>query len=150
MDWILRLPLHDGLSRYWLAHGELAQARREAEALRELAAPPGERTYLALAHRTLAEIAMVAGQWDEAENEASRALAALEGTDAPLAEWRVYATAAQLYEQRDHVAEATRHWRRSADALDRLAGSLGEDDQLRESLNTDPSVQLIQRRARAR
>jgi tetratricopeptide (TPR) repeat protein len=150
MDWILRLLLHDGLSRYWLAQGELAQARREAEALRELAAPPGERSYLALAHRTLAEIAMAAGRWDEAENEVSRALAALEGKDAPSAEWRVCATAAQLYEQLGHVAEATRHWRRSADALDRLAESLGEDDQLRESLNTDPSAQLIQRRARAR
>jgi DNA-binding winged helix-turn-helix (wHTH) protein/tetratricopeptide (TPR) repeat protein len=150
MDWILRLLLHDGLSRYWLAQGELAQARREAEALRELAAPPGERSYLALAHRTLAEIAMAAGRWDEAENEVSRALAALEGKDAPSAEWRVCATAAQLYEQLGHIAEAARHWRRSADALDRLAESLGEDDQLRESLNTDPSAQLIQRRARAR
>jgi DNA-binding winged helix-turn-helix (wHTH) protein len=150
MDWILRLPLHDGLSRLWLAQGELAQARREAEALRELAAPSGERTYLALAHRTLAEIAMVAGQWDEAENEVSRALATIEETDAPSAEWRVRATAAQLYEQRGHVAEAAPHWRRSADALDRLAESLVEDDRLRESLNTNPSAQLIQRRARAR
>ena len=65
MDWILRLPLHDGLSRYWLAQGELIRARREAEALRELAAPPGERTYLALAQRTLAEIAMADGQLDD-------------------------------------------------------------------------------------
>ena len=123
MDWILRLLLHDGLSRYWLAQGELAQARREAEALRELAAPPGERSYLALAHRTLAEIAMAAGRWDEAENEVSRALAALEGKDAPSAEWRVCATAAQLYEQLGHIAEAARHWRRSADALDRNLGA---------------------------
>jgi len=149
MDWILRLPLHDGLSRYWLAQGELTRARSEAEALRELAAPPGERTYLALAQRTLAEIAMAAGQWDEAENEVSRALAALEGTEAPLAEWRVCATTAQLYEQLGRVAEAARHWRRSADALDRLAESLDEDDRLRKSLNTDPSAQLIRRRARA-
>jgi predicted ATPase/DNA-binding winged helix-turn-helix (wHTH) protein len=150
MDWILRLLLRDGLSRYWLAQGELARARREAEALRELAAQPGERTYLALAHRTLAEIAIAARQWDEAENEVSRALAALEGTEAPSAEWRVRATTAQLYERLGHVAEAARHWRRSADALDRLAESLGADDQLRESLNTHPLAQLIRRRARAR
>jgi tetratricopeptide (TPR) repeat protein len=150
MDWILRLPLHDGLGRYWLAQGELARARREAEALRELAAQPGERTYLALAHRTLAEIAMATQQWGEAENEVSRALIALEGTEAPSAEWRVCATTAQLYEQLGHVAEAARHWRRSADALDRLAESLGADDQLRESLSAVPSAQLIQRRAKAR
>jgi DNA-binding winged helix-turn-helix (wHTH) protein/tetratricopeptide (TPR) repeat protein len=147
MDWILRLPLHDGLSRCWLSQGELARARHEAETLRELAAPPGERTYLALAHRTLAEIAMAAGQWDEAENDVSLALAALEGTEAPSAEWRVRATTAQLYEQLGHVAEAARHWRRSADALDRLAESLDEDDRLRKSLNTNPSARLIRERA---
>jgi DNA-binding winged helix-turn-helix (wHTH) protein/tetratricopeptide (TPR) repeat protein len=149
MDWILRLPLHDGLSRYWLAQGELARARREAEALRELAARPGERTYLALAHRTLAEIAMAAEQWDEAKNEVSRALAAVERAEAPSAEWRVCATTALLYERLGLGDVASRNWRRSADALDRLAESLGEYDQLRESLSADPSVQLIRRRAKA-
>ncbi len=143
MDWILRLLLHNGLSRYWLAQDELARARREAEALRELAAPPGERTYLALAHRTLAEIAMAAQQWDEAENEISRALAMIEGAKAPLAEWRVCATAAQLDEQLGRTTEAADHRRRSADALNRLADSLSDADQLRQSLLNEPAVQAI-------
>jgi len=128
MDWILRLLLHDGLSRYWLAQGEFAQARREAAALRDLAASPGERTYLALAHRTLAEIAIANQQLDEAENEVSLALAALEGAEAPLAEWRVCATAAQLYEQVGRTDEAADHRRRSAETLSRLAGSLSEEE----------------------
>ncbi|MCI0390794.1 MAG: AAA family ATPase [Acidobacteria bacterium] len=143
MDWILRLLLHDGLSRYWLAQDELAPARREAESLSELAASPGERTYLALAHRTLAEIAMAAQQWDEAENVVSRALSALEGAEAPLAEWRVCATAAQLYEQLGRTTDAAHHWRRSAEVLDRLADSLGEADQLRQSMGANPAVQAI-------
>jgi tetratricopeptide (TPR) repeat protein len=134
MDWILRLPLHDGLSRYWLAQGELAQARCEAEALRQLASQPGERTYLALSHRTLAEIAMAAGQWDEAEYEASRALAAVESDGAPLAEWRVCATAGRLSELLGRTTEAADHRRRCAETLNRLAGSLSEADRLRQSL----------------
>jgi DNA-binding winged helix-turn-helix (wHTH) protein/tetratricopeptide (TPR) repeat protein len=134
MDWILRLLLHDGLSRYWLAQGELASARREAECLRELAALPGERTYLSLAHRTLAEIAMAAGQRDEAQNEVSQALAALEGAEAPLAEWRVCATAGRLYEQLGRVTEAAHNLRRSDVALKRLADSLGGAVPLRQSL----------------
>ncbi|HKQ73096.1 MAG TPA: AAA family ATPase [Blastocatellia bacterium] len=150
MDWILRFLLHDGLSRYWLARGELEPARREAEALRELAAAPGERTYLALAHRTLAEIAMAAQKWDDAENEVSPALSALEGVEAPLAEWRVCETAAQLYEQLGRAGEADRHWRRSADAIVRLVESLGEDDHLRESLTANPSMQAICRKAKVR
>ncbi len=134
MDWILRLLLHDGLSRYWLAQGEHERARREAESLRELAAPPGERTYLALAHRMLAEVALAAQRLGDAENEISCALAALEGAEAPLAEWRVCATAGRLYEQLGRATEAADHKRRSAETLNRLADSLDEADQLRQSL----------------
>ena len=136
MDWILRILLHDGLSRYWLTQHQPMQARREAELTRELAAQPGERTYLALAHRTLAEVALAEQQPDEAELEISRALAAIEGADAPLAEWRVCETAAQLYEELGRTAEAGQSRRRSADTLVRLAESLGQDDPLRESLFT--------------
>ncbi len=150
MDWVLSILLRDGLSRYWFSQGDLVRARNEAETLRDLAAPSGERTYLSLAHRTLAEIALAAQQWDLAEREASLALSVLEVIDAPVAEWRVCATTAQLHEHLGHTAEAARYWRRSANALDRLVESLGEDDQLRESLITHPSAKAIQRRARTR
>src|SRR5262249_2581714 len=134
MDWVLRILLHDGSSRYWLAQGELEPARREAEALRDLAARPGERTYLSLAHRTLAEIAMATRGYGEAGNEVSRALAAIEGAKVPLAEWRVRATAAQLYELLGRSTEAADHRRRSAETLNHLAGSLSDTDRLRQSL----------------
>jgi len=144
MDWILRILLQDGLSRYWLAEGQLAQARREAETMLELVAPPGERTYLALAHRMLAEIAIATQRWDEAETEISRALAALEGAEAPLAEWRVCATAAKISNQLSDTTEAAQHMRRSAEMLNMLAGSLSEDDPLRQSLLTILGMRGIQ------
>jgi hypothetical protein len=126
-----------------------SRPRREAETLRELAAPPGERTYLALAFQTLAEISVAEQRWDDAETEVSRALAALDGAEAPLAEWRVYATAAQLYEQLGRTTEAAHHWRRGAEALHLLADSLGESDPLRRSLLASPAAQAIQQRALA-
>ena len=93
-----------------------------------------------LAHRTLAEIAMAVRQWDEAENEISRALIAIEGAEAPLAEWQVCATAAQLYEQLGRTTEAADNKRRSAETLSRLAGSLSEADRLRQSLPAIPTA----------
>ncbi len=143
MDWILRILLHDGMSRYWLAEQQFTQARREAKEMRKLAAPPGERTYLALAHQMLAEIAMAEQRWDEAEIEVSQALAVLEGAEAPLAEWRVCETAAQVYEQLGRTTEAAQHWRRGAKVLNRLADSLGQADPLRQSLLTNPAAQAI-------
>ena len=147
MDWILRIPLHHGLSRYWLAQGEFARARREAESLCELASAPGERTYLALSLQTLAEIAMATQNWVEAEVAITRALTVIEGTETPLAVWRVCAAAARLCEQLGRATEAADHCQRSAKTLDRLADSLGDADQLRRSLGANPAAQTIQQRA---
>jgi tetratricopeptide (TPR) repeat protein len=143
MDLLVRLLRHQGLSEYWLAEGEYGNARREARQLCELAAQPGERTYLAFGRRILAEVALAERQWGEAEEEISRALVVLEGVDAPLAEWQVYATAAQLHQQRGRTAEAGRCWSRSATVLNRLANSLGDSDASRQSLLAHPFVCAI-------
>jgi hypothetical protein len=87
---------------------------------------------------------MAAGQWDEAQNEVSQALAALEGAEAPLAEWRVCATAGRLYEQLGRATEAAHNLRRSAGTIKRLADSLGGAVPLRQSLLNGQSAQAAQ------
>jgi DNA-binding winged helix-turn-helix (wHTH) protein/tetratricopeptide (TPR) repeat protein len=139
MDWIWQMLLRYGLSRYWLTQSEYARARQEAERLCALAAQPGERTYLALGRRMLAEVAMAERNWDQAEAEIGRALAVLEGVEAPLAEWRVYATAAQLHERQGRKAEADSFWAQGVAVLNRLADSLKDTDPLRQSLLARPS-----------
>jgi hypothetical protein len=128
------MPLHLGLSEYWLAQGAFERARQEARHLCVLAMQPGERTYLALGKRALAAIALAEQEWEQAEAELSQALAVLEGAEAPLAAWRVYATGAQLSEQRGRSTEALRYWTRSAAVLTQLADSLGNVPELRQSL----------------
>jgi DNA-binding winged helix-turn-helix (wHTH) protein/tetratricopeptide (TPR) repeat protein len=147
MEWIFQMPLRQGLSEYWLAQEKFDQARQEAERVCQLAAPSGERTYLALGHRTLAEIALAGKDWDQTEAELRQALGALEGSEAPLAEWRVYATVAQFHQQRGHKAEAKRYWVRSAATINRLARSLVEAEELRASLLKHPQVKTILRHA---
>jgi tetratricopeptide (TPR) repeat protein len=134
LEWIFQMPLHHALSEYWLSQAAFEPARQEAKRLCELATQPGERTYLALGKCVLAKIALAEQQWELAEAELSQALAVLEGADVPLAAWRVYATAAQLYEQRGRSTEARRYWTRSAAVRIRLADSLGNALELRQSL----------------
>ena len=122
-------------------------ARQEAERLCELASQPGERTYLALGRRTLAEVALAERNRDQAEAELAQALAALAGAEAPLAAWRVYATAAQLHQQRGRRTEADHYWLQSAVVLRQLADALGDASELRRSLLTHPPVLAILRRA---
>jgi len=144
MDWVLKMPLHYGLSRYWLSEGDNVEARREAEALRDLAASPFERTYMALAFQTLAEIDIAERNTTGAEAQVKRAMEIIETGEAPLAEWRLCATAARLAKESE---EAAYLWRRSTECLYRLAFSLGDASNLRQSLLTNPLTQDIQRHA---
>jgi hypothetical protein len=157
-DWQLCLPLYQGLSQYWLAQGDLTQAREMGTKLCAIAAPPPERTYLALGHRLLAEIAMADTRLDQAEAEIALALATMMGAQAPITEWhlyvitppgcsspgassalplaawRVYATAAKLCERQGRPSEAEAFRQQSRAVIHQLADSLDASDPLRESL----------------
>ncbi|WP_374087318.1 AAA family ATPase [Methylomicrobium lacus] len=130
-----------GLGAYWLAQREPARARAEAGRLLELSDPPGNCAYQALGHRLLAQAALAEQDWDVAATQLSRALAIVENAEVPLAAWRVYETAAELYARQGQTGPA-RDFRHKAEAgLSRLAGSLDENDPLRRSLLAHPLLQ---------
>ena len=145
MDWILQMPLRLGLADYWLARRGLVRAREEASALCRLAATSGERTYLALGRRVLAEVALASRDARSGERELAAAFDALDGREAPLAEWRVCATAARYEQAQGRGARADAHRARSIAVLDRLAASLSDAD-LRRTFLTHPTVQGIRHR----
>jgi hypothetical protein len=145
MDWILRILLHHALSRYWLSQRKLAEARHEAVRLCELAGQPRERTYLALSHLLIAETAIESEDWNAAEAAITESLRAIEGANAPLAEWRVCAAASKLYAQTRRERDADRYRQRALEVLTQLADSLEETDRLRLSLLASPIVQSLQR-----
>src|SRR5262249_31585320 len=74
MDWILQMPLRLGLFEYWLARRAFGRARDEAHELCRLAATAGERTYLALGRRALAECALGERDRGAADREIAEAL----------------------------------------------------------------------------
>ncbi|MEW6211558.1 MAG: AAA family ATPase, partial [Acidobacteriota bacterium] len=149
MDWIWQMPLRLGLSEYLMAEGLLNEARSEALLARRLAARPGERTYTALASRAMAEISLAEGDACQAEAEIHEAVSALGNREAPIAEWRVFATAAKVFESAGRKSEARQMWKRSAEVIRRLAASLIESDKLRRSFLHHPSVQTIIERAQS-
>ena len=134
LDWIFHLPLYRARGELWLRRREFARARQDALYLCELAAQPGQRTYMALGRRVLAEIAMAENNDEEAESQIERARAALENVEAPLAEWRVFATSAELDRRLAHPKRAAEYQARAVSALRRIAASMGEDEPLRRSL----------------
>jgi hypothetical protein len=67
----------------------------------------------------------------EAETHLTTALSIVKVAEVPLAAWRVYASAAKLYEQLRQPAKAEIYQRRSANVRLKLAASLDETDPLR-------------------
>jgi hypothetical protein len=128
MEWVLNLPLHLARSECALAAGDAADAAQQADRVCHLAAQPGERTYLALGHRARAAAAIAQRRWREAESALADAQAALQGAGVPLAEWRVWSTAAALAEAIGDRSAANAHRERRAAVLERLATSLDAVD----------------------
>jgi tetratricopeptide (TPR) repeat protein len=147
MDWILQMPLRLGLAECGLAQRDRDRSRDHLEELCRLAATSGERTYLGLGRQALAAMALAAGDVHGATSQLSEALQAIDGYEVPLAEWRIYATAARLELARGHPQKAGDYWARSARVIDGLATSLEEESDLQRSFLAEPAVQEIRRHA---
>jgi len=134
MDATIYPQFYHNFCEYWLEVGDLARAREQATRLYEIAAAPPERTYLALAYRLLAKIAIAERNFADARDQLSRAISIIEQAKLPLAAWRVYATAATLHAGLGEAREAAIWQSRSKQAIDALANTLHQDDPLRSSL----------------
>lgn len=139
-DHCLRMQLRDVLARLALGRGDGDAAALAAGRLRELADPPGERTWLALADETAARALVSAGHPAEARRRAARALEYVEGGAFPLAAWRVHAACARLDEARGRESEAKRHWRASAATLSELGTELEDEPSLQAAFFRAPLV----------
>jgi tetratricopeptide (TPR) repeat protein len=131
LDWIFHLPLYRGLSELWIQRGEFDRARDEAIHLCDLAAKPGQCTYLALGRRQMAAIALAQEDLAEAEIQIRLALDTMNAADVPLAAWPVFTLAAEIAERRGSPEDAASYRARAGSALQRLAGSMSETEPLR-------------------
>ncbi|UZR29119.1 tetratricopeptide repeat protein [Methylococcus mesophilus] len=126
-----RLMFYENLGAYWLAEGDSGKARSAAGRLLALATPPGNRHFQAVGNRLLALCAQAENDRHEAAARMEQALTFVEDGQAPLAAWRVHATAAELHERRGDSAAAAEHHRQAATVLRGLADGLGDDDESR-------------------
>jgi DNA-binding winged helix-turn-helix (wHTH) protein/tetratricopeptide (TPR) repeat protein len=143
LDWLLEMPLHHGLAVLRLDRGEAKQAREHAQWLEALATRCGERTWCALAAEALALIAEAEHKFARADEELARALSIVEGSEVPLADWRVHETATRLCRRRGRLEQAARHCARSARRIRRLAQELRESAHLRDAFLASPRVRAV-------
>jgi DNA-binding winged helix-turn-helix (wHTH) protein/tetratricopeptide (TPR) repeat protein len=136
IDFTISMQLYHCLGDYCLQIGDIDQARRWAIQLRDYAAPAPDHNHLALACGLLARIAFAAGDRDEARAELSRALSIVDNADFPLAAWRVYQGAAEIFANIGEADQAAKYRNRFATVLRTLAQNFEPDDPLHKSLLT--------------
>ncbi len=124
------------LSEYFLETGDLAQARMRAALLYDFTAKAPDRNYLAVAHRLLAQMAFRSGDVAAAKNHLSSAVAIVDQGELPLAAWKVYLAASELYESLGDQAQAARYWQQCQSGINALAENLDPADPLRPAFLT--------------
>jgi tetratricopeptide (TPR) repeat protein len=141
--WIWRMPLESALTELWLAKGDLAQARPQAERFLAITLATAEHTWQALAWEVNARVAMAELDLTEAQDCVANGLSAMEGFEVPLAAWRVHATAFELYQNSGDRDLAERHLGLSRETVMKLANSLPTEEPLRQTFLSAPVVRKI-------
>ncbi len=142
-NWWWRMPLENALTELWLAKGDLAQARPQAESFLKIALATAEHTWQGLAWEVNARVAMAELDLTRARDCIAKGLSAMEDYEVPLAAWRAHATAFELYRNAGDRDSAERHLALSRDTIMKLANSLPEEEPLRHIFLSSPMISRI-------
>jgi DNA-binding winged helix-turn-helix (wHTH) protein/tetratricopeptide (TPR) repeat protein len=142
-DWYCRLFVESALTELWIGKGEVVQARLQAERFLGVTLTTAERTWQALAWEANARVALIELDGVRAQDCITKALSAMEGFDAPLAAWRVHASAFELYRYLGDQNLAECHRVRSRDIIMKLANSLPLEEPLQRIFLSTPMVRKI-------
>jgi len=141
--WYWRIPLENALTELWLAKGDLAQARVQAERSLAIALASAEHMWQALAWEANARVAVAELDVPRARDCIAKALSAMKGFEVPLAAWRVHATASELYRSLADGDLAARHLALSRETIMKLANSLPAEEPLRRTFLSAPMIREI-------
>jgi tetratricopeptide (TPR) repeat protein len=125
--WRYRLRLDNGWSDLYARLGDLAQARSHASNCQKSAQSTGSRKHLALAHRQLGRIALLENNVADAEKHLNKAIDLTSDLQAPLAAWRSYLSAAELYDATHRSDQAATSRATALQILKNLAENADEE-----------------------
>jgi tetratricopeptide (TPR) repeat protein len=142
-DWYTRMLLESCLTEALLAAGDLTMAKEQAEQFLSVTLTTAERTWQALAWEVSARVAMAEGDLERAGHCTRSALTSMEGFELPLADWRVHATAADIYSRMGDIPRAKQLRERSRTTILKLANSLPMEETLQKTFLSAPAVRSV-------
>ena len=143
LHWFWRMTAQLGLSKVWLASGNLPKAHAEANAFLESALSTADPHLQALAWELKTRIAMAEQEWDAAANYLHEALSLVKNFAVPVAAWQVHATAWDLYQHVENEDAAENNRVCAETQLLAIANSFASDDPLRTSFTSATPVRRV-------
>jgi tetratricopeptide (TPR) repeat protein len=143
LHWYWRMTAQLGLSNVWLALGNLANARGEADAFLESALSTADPHLQALAWEMKTRIAIAEQEWDAAADHLREALSIVERFTVPVAAWQVYAIAWDFYRHAKNGEAAERNRAFAETHILTIANSFISDDPLRRSFLSAAAVRRV-------
>jgi DNA-binding winged helix-turn-helix (wHTH) protein/tetratricopeptide (TPR) repeat protein len=143
LHWFWRMTAQLGVSHVWLASGNLAKARGEADAFLESALSTADPHIQALAWEMKTRIAIAEQAWEAAANHLHEALSIVESFAVPVAAWQVHATAWDFYRHAKNEAAAESNRACAETHILAIANSFTGDDPLRRSFLSAPPVRRV-------
>jgi len=136
------IRLQAATAEYCLSQGQLEQAARHARLL--LANSNRQRTpkYITVAHKTLAEIALAAGDYATAEAELGAAFVQMETHPAPLVAWKCLAILGRLRLRMGDGEAARQAFAKGASIAEDIASTIA-DQRLRAVFLDSPAVRAL-------
>jgi tetratricopeptide (TPR) repeat protein len=143
IHWFWRMTAQLGLSSVWLASGNLAKARGEADAFLESVLSTADPHLQALAWEMKTRIAIAEQAWEAASDHLYEALSIVESFAVPVAAWQVHATAWDFYRHAKNEAAAESNRAFAEAHILAIANSFISDDPLRRSFLSAPPVRRV-------
>jgi serine/threonine protein kinase/tetratricopeptide (TPR) repeat protein len=133
--WRYNIRLQAASAAHYLRHGELGKAREYIVRLEETAREYEVHKYIGVAKQLMAELLIVEGDLEGAEQQFNAALAELDDYPAPLVAWKVHAGIARLKSRLNDVAGAETHSARALEIVHSIAANVA-DEKLRDNFLT--------------
>jgi tetratricopeptide (TPR) repeat protein len=142
MKWRYSTHLFASWGEFWLARGSLGEARQYADRCLEIATRTNSRKYLVKAWRLRGEIALVRGQWEDAERALRQALTLAKALRNPTQCWRTYLAIGRLYRESKRAEASRRAYGAARQVIAGITANL-QDPGLRASLTRAPLSQEV-------
>jgi tetratricopeptide (TPR) repeat protein len=144
LHWYWRIWAEHGTAEALLSAGDLAKARRAADGFLKAALRASDPSMQALAWELQTRLSAAENDRVAASHAIAKALEVLEQAEAPVAGWRVHATASDWYAGEGDWEKAAAHRTHAHELIQKLADSFPPGEPLRESfLSAAPVRRLL-------